>query len=551
MRARLLPLFWLLFLLVGCNRTALLGVSPSREATITIVADGESHTLATSAATVTEALEEAQIHLGSLDRVEPGEYLVVEDGMVVTIVRVLEQFQTLEVEIPFAQQIVRNEGLPEGERRLLQAGQPGLEEIVYRIEYHDGVEVERRMARRTILEAPADEIVMVGIKGTISPTPIQGTLAYISGGNGVVMRLNSGNRDAIVTSGDLDGRVFNLSPDGGELLYSRSLVPTSTVTGTQPAFNSLWMIGTTRRSGPLQPESLGVENVLWADWSPDGEQIAISTARPIPSPPGWEAHNDIWLGEWSLTGRFRMEQLLEPSSGGIYGWWGGEYAWSNNGRYLGFSQADQVGIIDVVTGRRDVLAEFSVYHTYADWVWVPIPTWSPDSRFLAAIVHGSPVGTEAAEDSQVFDLWAWDVDGWFSAPFATQTGMWGLPAWSPSSLVAEEEVSQIAFLQALSPLESANARYALWVMDRDGSNARAVFPPEGELGLRPQPVAWSPVGDQVALVHHGDLTLVNLVDASIRPLTSDSVNSNPVWAPWGQALAEFVPVPDVMDMPAE
>ncbi len=536
MRVKIVIIILLLVALSSCNRiSSPLEVPPPDPVSISIIADGESSLLTTSAATVADALAEAQIYLGVLDQIEPGEYLALEEGMVVTVVRVLEQFQSVEVEMLYGQQIVRNEGLPEGERRLLQSGSSGLEEIVYRIEYRDGVEVDRRVVRRTVLEPAVDEIVMIGSKGTVSPAPIQGTLAYISGGNGVVMRVSSTNRDSIISSGDLDGRVFSLSPGGQDLLCTRSIPPTSTVTGTAPAFNSLWVVPTARLNSPIEPELIGVENVLWADWSPDGEQIAYSTAEPIASPPGWEANNDLWVGWWDSTDTFRSYQLLEPSSGGIYGWWGASYAWSPDSKYLAYGQADEVGIIDVFTGDRVPLVEYSVFHTYADWVWTPILTWSPDSRFVAAVVHGPPIGPEAPEDSQVFDLWGWDIGGWVEARLAPRIGMWGMPAWSPSLQVGDEKASQIAFLQAAKPLESAGVHYHLWVMDRDGSEARLLFPSADEMGLRPQPVAWSPAADQIALINHGDLYLVQVADGSARPLTGDGINSHPTWSAKGDA----------------
>lgn len=534
MRVKVTATVLLLVVLCGCSRlSSPLVVPAARQVTVSVVADGESRSLTTSAATVLEALAEAQIHLSSLDRVEPGEYLALEDGMVIKVIRVIEQFQSVETDLLYGQQIIRNEGLPEGERRLLQAGSPGLEEIIYRIEYHDGVEVERRIVRRTVVEPAVDEILMIGSKGTISPAPIQGTLAYISGGNAVVMRVSSTNRDSIVGDGDLDGRVFFLSPDGQRLLYSRSTPLTSTLTDTASAyaaFNSLWIIDTSRLGSSPEAESLGVESVLWANWAPDGERIAYSTARPIDRPPGWEANNDLWVGYWDDEGDFRYYQLLDSSSGGVYGWWGANYAWSPDSQYLAYGQADEVGIIDAFTGDRFPLAKFDVLHTYADWVWTPIPSWSPDSRFIATVVHGPPISTEAAEDSQVFDLWVLDIDGAVAARLSARVGMWGMPAWSPARKVGDEQMSQIAFLRATQPLDSAMVRYSLWVMDRDGSEERLLLPQPGETGLRPQPVAWSPAGDQVALINQGDLYLVNVLDGSSRPLTGDGINSNPSWA---------------------
>ncbi len=531
MRARHLA-FLTFWLLAGCTRLAIpLAVAPSGPATITLVADGERRTLTTNAATVSQALAEVQIHLGELDQVDPAENLPLEEGMVITVVRVIEQFVTAESVVPFQQQLVRNEGLPEGDRRLLQAGREGSELAVYRIEYRDGVEVDRRMVRRQILDSALPEIVMVGVKGTVTPVSILGTLAYISGGNAVIMRGSTAYRDAIVTSGDLDGRVFSLSPDGGFLLCTRSVPASGPATNMVAPFNSLWLVSTTRATGPVRTISTGVENVLWADWSPEGGEIAYSTAVPIPQPPGWEANNDLWLARWDQRSGFRAEQLLEVSSGGLYGWWGARYAWSPNGRYVAYGRADQVGILDTWTGELSVLGRHDVYHTYSEWVWTPTPAWSPDSQFVAAVVHGPPVGGEAPEDSPAFDLWVWGMSGQVSVPLMERVGMWGMPSWSPARPMGSEQASQVAFLQANEPLESSVSRYVLWIIDRDGSDGRALFPAAGEIGLRPQPVAWSPQADQIALVYGGDLYLVGTGpgDQRGRPLTSDGVNSNPVW----------------------
>jgi len=549
---------WLITLLLlglnACNRTALLSAPAPATVTITIVADGESHLHTTSAATVSDALSEAQIQLDALDLVRPGEYLALKDGMVITVVRVVEEFQALEVETPFGKQTVRNEGLPEGERFLLQSGHAGREEVVYRIEYHDGVEVERRIVRRAVLEEAADDIEMIGVKGSIVPTPIQGTLAYISGGNGLVMRGSSANRRPVANSGDLDGQVFALSPDGRRLLYTRSVSSTLALTHTLPAFNSLWVISATRLSGQgfSRPEPLEVDNVLWAGWSPNGKQIAYSTGSPTDESFGWAANNDVWIGGWNSSGHFQTELLTRMHNVGSYGLLGSNFAWSPNGRYLAYGQTDQVGFIDIVTGREIVLARFSVYSTHPAWVWTPIPTWSPDTRFIASVVYDEPVGPPTAEDRQYFDLWVWDIHRPESpVTLASDIGMWGMPAWSPGRQVGNELTSQIAFLETTDPRGSANARYALWVMDRDGSDARSLFPLDRERGLRPQPVAWSPQADQIVCIFDGDLLLVNVSDGVILPLTGDRINSNPVWVALGAGEEEWQPIPDLMDIPID
>ncbi len=79
----------------------------------------------------------------------------------------------------------------------------------------------------------------------------------------------------------------------------------------------------------------------------------------------------------------------------------------------------------------------------------------------------------------------------------------------------------MAFLQALTPLQSQDSTYRLAIMDRDGSNLRLLFPPEGEPGLEPQRVAWSPSGDRLALIYRGDLWVIDAESGLGQQLTGD------------------------------
>jgi Tol biopolymer transport system component len=70
-------------------------------------------------------------------------------------------------------------------------------------------------------------------------------------------------------------------------------------------------------------------------------------------------------------------------------------------------------------------------------------------------------------------------------------------------------------------LESEASRYRLAVIDRDGSNLRMLFPAEGEPGLEPHRVAWSPEGQRLAVIYQGDLWIVDVATTQAHRLTSD------------------------------
>ena len=84
---------------------------------VTIAADGKTQQISVPAgSTVLQALQQSGITPGDLDKSDPPFYAVLNNGDTIKLTRVKEEFATEDQTIPFEQQIIRNESLPEGQR---------------------------------------------------------------------------------------------------------------------------------------------------------------------------------------------------------------------------------------------------------------------------------------------------------------------------------------------------------------------------------------------------------------------------------------------------
>lgn len=517
----------LALLLAGCAAPQI----TQSQITVSLTADGKAFQLQVPAgSTVQEALQRAGVELSSLDRVEPPTYTLLSDGASIRVIRVREEFEVEQVVIPFERQTLRNETLPEGETRLSQPGKNGLQEITYRRVFEDGVEVARTAVRSVIVEEAIPEIVMVGSQMPFLSLSIPGKLAYLSGGNAWVMEGTTGNRRPVVTTGDLDGRVFSLSPDGKWLLYTRK-------SEGENEINTLWA---TRLEGEANVvvDFKAANVVHFAQFSPESNQVAYSTVEPRLTAPGWQANNDLNLVGLSPSGFLSGVTLaVDSNSGGVYGWWGVTYAYGPREAQIAFARPDGVGLVDLAENALRLLLDILPYQTGGDWAWTPGMNWSPDGKFLLIVTHAAAQGDAAPETSPQFDLTALPVEGGAPIQLATQVGMFAYPVPSPllKTPGAEAMAYQVAYLQAITPLQSETSRYRLAVMDRDGSNRRVLFPAEGEPGLTPQEVVWSPApmdaegNYAIAVLHQENIWLVNAADGQAQQITGDGLISRMDW----------------------
>lgn len=481
---------------------------------------------ASPGSTVQQVIKQAGITLGSLDRTDPPDYTLMTDQLRIRVIRVSEEYKVTQEPVPYQQQVLTNDSMPSGERRMIQPGENGLNEITTRIVSEDGTQISSHQVKIVAIKAALPEIIMVGVQEPFASITIPGRLAYLTAGNAWIMDGSTGQRTPVVSTGDLDGRIFRLSEDGEWLLFTRALVENTSV------INSLWAARIDSNATKLI--DLQVSNVIhFAAFVPgDNNTIAYSTVEPRQAAPGWQANNDLYQLQFAEDGTILDNtQLLSSSSGGIYGWWGTVYSWSPGGDRLLYARPDGIGFVDLASASLSPLVDIVPFQTNSSWAWITGLDWDASGKIIYFTSHGDPTATPSSENSSIFSLTALNIENPVPVTLAEGSGMFSYPV---VSTLSGNENDKVAYLQAVFPDRSGSSSYRMVIMDQDGSNKQTIFPAAGSGGLEPQRVVWSPApledgSVRIALLYQGNLWFVDANDGSSSQITGDGLTDRIDW----------------------
>ncbi|GAP20948.1 G5 domain-containing protein [Leptolinea tardivitalis] len=511
-------------LITGC------AVTPTQTTLVSVVisVDGTKLTVdVPPGSSVQAALDKAGITLAPLDKVNPPAGSVIADISLITVTRVREEFDTRDVTIPFEHQTVRNEALPEGQTMMIQPGENGQRQDTYRRVFEDEQQTAETLFKSQVIKEAKPEIVMIGVRAPFSSTAIQGHIVYLSSGNIWMMEGSTGNRRLIVTTADADGHVLSLSNDGKWVLFTRKLKD------SEPnIINSLWLARTDVKTETLV--NLHVNNVINAAGFIPGKDVTFtySTVESRTAAPGWQSNNDLQLLRIDNGGQIiGGKEIVAVNSGGVFGYWGTRYVWSPDGERLAYARPDSIGLVDPDSGEMTELMHITPLQTRGDWAWVPAIGWSPDHRSLFFTNHNQDPAVSTPEQSQRFNVSVTVPRQGLTLELVPETGMFAYPIPSPW---LDESNYLVAYLQAVFPGQSETSRTRLMVMDRDGSNHRQVFPPEGSQPIEPQQVTWSPppednIPQRIALIYQGNIWFVDPFTGQSQQITGDGLVSMLAW----------------------
>jgi 3D (Asp-Asp-Asp) domain-containing protein len=135
---------------------------------VEVIVDGRYHKHFTQAGSIKTILKEVGVELGPYDRVEPPPEWSLYPEMSLRVIRVTKATETLTMEIPYETIRREDRALSVGDQRELQAGEPGLREVVKEIILEEGKPVAEVILSDTVVKAAVNRVVAFGTSGVVS-----------------------------------------------------------------------------------------------------------------------------------------------------------------------------------------------------------------------------------------------------------------------------------------------------------------------------------------------------------------------------------------------
>jgi uncharacterized protein YabE (DUF348 family) len=185
---------------------------------VTVLADGQTKNLTSTAADVNGLLAEAGVTMRDGDEMSNAGADALSAGMVVTVVRVDRSASTETVAIAHGSRTENTDTLFRGEKKVVTPGVDGSKTVSYADVFRDGVRSQHDVTGEVVDAAPVEEVVQVGTKAKPVPVaapaaaPSSSGASSSSGGGGSVggsadglnwgalARCESGGNPSIVSS---------------------------------------------------------------------------------------------------------------------------------------------------------------------------------------------------------------------------------------------------------------------------------------------------------------------------------------------------------------
>ena len=445
--------------------------------------------------TVADLLSKADLTLNEGDHLSHSMDASLDDGMIITVQKSGDWTDCVLRPIPYGELRLPNELLNPGENRLGPGGKDGIERVCTYFQVRDGGTNQTEI-RSEIIKPAIEQITFFGVDLLEVGLPIKGTLSYISHGTVWIVRDHSDHRSAFSQAFDADGYVFELSPDGESLLFTRRY--------ELEEKNQLWLLRSTSDLN-LPSLQLDVHNVSVATWHPR-EQDTIFTYHEVESPTLQRHQLDLRNGVLQTieTVHLQLDTTAEN-----------RLLLNNEGTQFAYSGNNGIGTINLRYEETYPLSLFAAKNQENNLFWVPEVSWSYDDKVLITTI---PMSTENQPNR--YDIVAYFMEDEIRVTLFENVGQKAIARYSPRAS------TNIAFTQ------NHAGHYALFISDQDASNERLLFPLTEDIPIADvSEFSWSPNGQQLLAVADGNLWLIEVDSGQAWQLTGDGGVSAIDWAP--------------------
>jgi Tol biopolymer transport system component len=256
------------------------------------------------------------------------------------------------------------------------------------------------------------------------------------------------------------------SPDGMKLAFVSSRALDGSDAPNTNNIENIWVMNAdgTAPAPVTRLTAVTVGLSVWEiSWSPDGKKLAFSSSRALDGSDAANTNNteNIWVVNADGSGAAPLTRLTVNPSG-----------------------------IGVATSQT--------------------PTWSSDSRKVAFVSAGALDGSNALNTNQTFNIWSANADGSATTPLTrlTSGAFQSYPAWSPDG-------TKVAFIgeRALDGSDAPGVGLNLWTVNADGSSATPLTRLANQsFAFYP---AWSPDGARLV---YGSNRALDGSDSSTNPV---------------------------------
>nr|WP_317331290.1 G5 domain-containing protein [uncultured Romboutsia sp.] len=131
---------------------------------ITLVVKGKETEISTLKSNVGDVLAEQNVKYDKNDIISAPLDQKISDGDKIEVIEVTEKTIKEDKEVPFEVNVVEDKDLLKGNTKVEVKGQPGNNELLYKITYHNGKQVEKKFIEEVVVTEPVDKVIKKGTK---------------------------------------------------------------------------------------------------------------------------------------------------------------------------------------------------------------------------------------------------------------------------------------------------------------------------------------------------------------------------------------------------